>query len=330
MIVIIEKTGQLGNRLFNFANFIAFAAETGQTVMNPSFDEYAPHFETTDSDVFCRYPSRKSSPLISNSLDVRRRLYKLFSTYAIHWIYKLRLQKWLVPIVHVPDEQIYLLDDNPAARKPFLEKRLTMVAGLNFRDISGIEKHLDKIREYFKPVAEHRQRVDSVVNKARQGCDVLVGVHIRKGDYETHLGGRYFYDIDVFKSFMGHIERLLPDKRVGFLVCSNEELDPKDFAEHTVTFGPGHFVEDMYSLAACDYIVGPPSTYTLWASLYGGARLHFIQNPETDLSMDDFLDYFSIVGRHSVHTGPDLNQYVEINGEQYWLAFKTEQQFVRI
>lgn len=330
MIVIVEKTGQLGNRLFNFANFIAFAAETGQTVLNPSFDEYAPYFETTSSDVFCRYPARKSSPLITNNLGVRRRLYKLINTYAIRWLHKLRLQKWAISIVHVPDRQIYILDDNPAARKPLLEKRLTLVAGLNFRDISGIEKHLNKIREYFKPIRAHQQRVDSVIKRARQDCDVLVGVHIRQGDYETHLGGRYFYDINVFKSFITRIENLMPDRRVGFLVCSNGELDPQDFVEHTVTFGPGHIVEDMYSLAACEYIVGPPSTYSLWASLYGGARLHFIQDPEADVSIDDFLEYFSIVGRHRVQTAADLKQYVEINGAQYWLAFKTAQTSLRI
>ena len=86
----------------------------------------------------------------------------------------------------------------------------------------------------------------------------------------------------------------------------------------------------MYSLAACDYIMGPPSTYTLWASLYGGARLYFMQNAEADISMDDFLDYFSIVGSHNVHSDPDHSQYVVINGVRYDLAFSTEKQFVRI
>ena len=330
MIIIFRKQGQLGNRLFNFANFIAFAAKTDQAVMNPSFDEYAPHFETTSSDIFCRYPAKKSSPLIPNNPGMRRKLYKLYNVHAIRWIRKLRLQRWLIQIMRVPGRQIYLLDDNPAACRPFLEKRLTMVEGLNFRDISGIERHLEKIREYFKPVETHRQRVDSLISNARQDCDVLVGVHIRQGDYETHLGGRYFFGIDVFKSFMRGIERLNPDRRVRFLVCSNAQLNPKDFEEHAVTFGPNHVIEDMYSLAACDYIMGPPSTYTLWASLYGGARLYFMQNAEADISMDDFLDYFSIVGSHNVHSDPDHSQYVVINGVRYDLAFSTEKQFVRI
>ena len=35
------------------------------------------------------------------------------------------------------------------------------------------------------------------------------------------------------------------------------------------TPGPGTEIGDLYSLAACDYIIGPPSTYTQWASFYG-------------------------------------------------------------
>ena len=37
----------------------------------------------------------------------------------------------------------------------------------------------------------------------------------------------------------------------------------------SVGLGPGSVVGDLYALARCDYIMGPPSTYTQWASFYG-------------------------------------------------------------
>jgi len=37
-------------------------------------------------------------------------------------------------------------------------------------------------------------------------------------------------------------------------------------------------VEDLYALAECDYIIGPPSTYTLWASFYGDTPLWFMEH----------------------------------------------------
>jgi hypothetical protein len=36
----------------------------------------------------------------------------------------------------------------------------------------------------------------------------------------------------------------------------------------------GSAVEDLYSLARCDYLLGPPSTFSLWASFYGNVPLH--------------------------------------------------------
>jgi hypothetical protein len=45
VIVITRKEGRLGNRLFHFAHFVAYAAEHGLTVANPAFEDYADDFE---------------------------------------------------------------------------------------------------------------------------------------------------------------------------------------------------------------------------------------------------------------------------------------------
>jgi hypothetical protein len=40
--------------------------------------------------------------------------------------------------------------------------------------------------------------------------------------------------------------------------------------------GPGHFIEDLYALASCDYIIGPPSTFSQWASFYGNVPRYMV------------------------------------------------------
>ena len=60
MFVIAQRANQLGNRLFLFAHFIAFAIENNVTLVNPAFEEYAHFFKTTSVDLFCRYPPKKS------------------------------------------------------------------------------------------------------------------------------------------------------------------------------------------------------------------------------------------------------------------------------
>jgi hypothetical protein len=53
MLVISRKSGQLGNRLLLFANFMAYAIENNYTVINPAFDEYAQFFKSTSKDFLC-------------------------------------------------------------------------------------------------------------------------------------------------------------------------------------------------------------------------------------------------------------------------------------
>jgi hypothetical protein len=52
--------------------------------------------------------------------------------------------------------------------------------------------------------------------------------------------------------------------------------------------GPGDPAGDLFSLAACDYIMGPPSTFTLWASFFGGVPLYTINNSSDSLRIESF------------------------------------------
>ena len=68
------------------------------------------------------------------------------------------------------------------------------------------------------------------------------------------------------------------------LVCSNASPPASAFAGCDVSAGIGHLVEDLYALARCDYLVGPPSTYTAWASFYGQVPLCHLETAEQQLS----------------------------------------------
>src|SRR5262249_46045568 len=68
------------------------------------------------------------------------------------------------------------------------------------------------------------------------------------------------------------------NRKVTFVVCSNEEIEKVSFLPLQVIKGPGHVVKDIYLLAKCDYIMGPPSTYTLWASFYGNKPLYQLRS----------------------------------------------------
>ena len=165
------------------------------------------------------------------------------------------------------------------------------IQGFGFSNRSGCRRHVDSIRDYFRPVAAHEKRVDEVVASARNEGEALVGVHVRRGDYASYRGGEYFFQDRQYREWMLQMERFLAPRTTVFMVCSNESLDPALFDNLRVARGPGHLVEDMYALARCDYLIGPPSSYTLWASYYGGVPVQYIHGPDSKIDPNDFKIY---------------------------------------
>jgi len=323
MIVMFRKEGQLGNRLFNFANFIAFAEAESLALANPSFCEYAQLFSSTRQDLLCRYPPKLSILSRFGARWAREALYSIVSFIA-RALKKLKINNRFVRVIAIDDNSFYVLDDNPLARLPFRSCHLAFVGGLQFRNVSAMKTHRQAICDYFRPLPVHQEKVNQAINIARKNCDVLVGVHIRGGDYASHLNGRYFYTVPDYLQVMRSVSSLFPGKQVGFLVCSNSILDPEMFKEMNCHLGPNHHLQDMYAFAGCDYIIGPPSTYTLWASFYGNVLLYFIQDPNRPVTLDMFRDYFSHVGEHAVQKDIHGAQFVMINGARYGLQFPTD------
>lgn len=284
MIVIASKPGQLGNRLFVFARFVSRAAEDGYAVANPAFDEYADYFRATADDLFCRYPVRKSS--LRGGAFARSLLYRS-AYYLTRLLVKGRVRGRSVGALALDWEEV--LDMGGAE---FLTEarrsRALFVQGWLFDDGGALVRQARLVRDFFTPREPFRSNVEALISRARARGDVLVGVHIRHGDYKTFQGGRHFYELEQYAEVMARVGRLFPGRRVCFLVCSNERQDERVLARFDHLPATGHPVEDMYALARCDYIFGPPSTYTMWASFYGEVPLYFIEDPARGPRLEDF------------------------------------------
>ena len=283
MIVITSKAGRLANRLFLFAHFIAFGIEHGVEVLNPSFEEYAKYFESTKDNIFCRFP--KQAKLKCNRA-IRLLIY-VFTRIITKFFIKLGLKNRFFSLLLIePYETLVLSDER------FLNlvknHRFLLIQGWRFRDPENLCRHASEIREYFKPISKILNNVNVLIEKIRAKCDVLVGVHIRQGDYREWRGGRYFYDVEKYVDVMKKIEKIFPNEDVGYLVCSDEELDKEVFKGTNFFFGSNHLVEDLYSLAECDYIVGSFSTFNQWASFYGGVPLYSIHEPNEKIKLENF------------------------------------------
>jgi Glycosyl transferase family 11 len=289
MLVVASKPGQLGNRLFQFASLVGGAREHGFRVANPAFDEYAELFEATRRDLFCRYPPRAS--FVRGGARLRRLLY-LLCYYAARALVRLRVDAERLRAVALDwDERLELSD--PTFLSRVRPGQLFFLQGWLIRDERAVERHAGAIREFLRPRAEFVENVSSLVGRARGEADILVGVHIRHGDYRTYQGGKYFYGLDAYAALMKAAEELFAGRRVRFLVCSNAEHDAETFARFRHTRGTGHVVEDLYALARCDYLLGPPSTFSMWASFYGDVPLYTVEDPQRRPRLEDFAVYGS-------------------------------------
>ena len=65
---------------------------------------------------------------------------------------------------------------------------------------------------------------------------------------------------------MQHMAERFRPHTVCFHLVSDEPIDPAAFGGLNIEVHRGAPLEDMYLLASCDYIIGPNSTFSHWAS----------------------------------------------------------------
>ncbi|MDA3890630.1 MAG: alpha-1,2-fucosyltransferase [Salinivirgaceae bacterium] len=282
MIIITYIPGQLCNQLFLYSKFIAYSLEYDTKIRNPSFYQYTPYFESTATIGVPDYPVKKSS-LLNKGLNKPRYIFWFFLARIIN---KLRINNQFIKTIYLDWNEIFDMVENKAK----LNGKLVLAQGWQFNAKELVFKHRNEIVNYFKPIKTHADNVEKYRINLKPNT-VTVGVHIRHGDYNTFEGGKYFYSFEKYSEFMSQVIELFANEGIQFVVCSNVKLDIKHFSGFDVLFGPNHELEDMLVLSKCDYIFGPPSTYTMWASFYGNVPLAKLENKDLILTKASFKRY---------------------------------------
>jgi hypothetical protein len=163
------------------------------------------------------------------------------------------------------------------------------------RYLSQTKKELQTI---FRPKKSITDKAETLIAEMRQTSDLIVGVHIRRGDYATWNDGRFFYELEDYRQFMLRIQALYQNKRVSFFISSNEDFPLDTFKGcNCRRFGkePSSAILDLYTLSICDLMIGPFSTYSRWASFIGEVPLCFLETKDQQFTENSFsiiTDYF--------------------------------------
>lgn len=155
-----------------------------------------------------------------------------------------------------------------------------IVSDWMFRNGEALARHEDKVRSFFQPSFK-------VIDFIERDSDNLVGVHIRRTDYRSFESGRYYYADDVYFQSMKSLVRDLGD--VTFLVFSDEPINKEAFHDLKCIFPGGSARENQVLMSRCDYLIGPPSTFTMWASFMGKVPLGLIDRKDKVLTLKDLV-----------------------------------------
>lgn len=282
MVVLGYPTGQLGNRLFQYAHWMGNAWAYRYSLYNHSFDDYGTYFNR--NKVQSIYEAKRSFL----SFCIVRKLVVFFSKIVFRYLHLRQKNtvgnRW-IRFYRIRDDEECDLRNSDFIRLRESTKCL-VVQGWLYRDVTSFHTYADQIRDFFRVLPEHEKNIEILIHHLRDSCpppEVVIGLHIRGGDYKDFLGGKYFYPPEQYCGVMHKVEVYFEKKKIRWLVCSNEAVDLDHFSGFDVMKGNGQIVEDMYAFAACDYIVGAPSTYTGWASFYGNKPLYYIEDIEGEI-----------------------------------------------
>lgn len=267
MIIISKHTNQLCNRLFTYLPVLSYALEAGERAcflfQYSGYDKFFPNLRNEGIRSYCcdatLRPSIKS--------------------------------KMLNGLVRIADKAVHLVLKHGEPLP--LRKPLGCLFNPKWKEIrydkAYIQKHSDSLRRLFAPSPEVMANIAEMLGSDRS--KITVGVHMRGGDYRTYLGGKYFYEPQIYLEYMHQMNRLLAaeNKQARFLLCTNEKTDPTLFGGLDVVMQKGNcMLTDLYGLSSCDYIIGPPSTFSQWASFWGKTPLRVLYSANEPLFLSDF------------------------------------------
>ena len=89
--------------------------------------------------------------------------------------------------------------------------RVLFIQDWFFRNQENVARNADVLRDYFTPHATQAERARAAVEPARAAGRLVVGVHIRRGDYERFKEGRFFFSHDTYRQAMEQTQAAHPD-----------------------------------------------------------------------------------------------------------------------
>lgn len=274
MIILNDRPGQMCNRIWAFAPFIAFALQYRTRLLVPFFGEYAGEFPQLKALAGVHFASTASPAYL-------RAVRRVFRTLR-------SLPPRLRSLLRIHVDERWGHEDWDRATLSARFSTVLLAGWTHPAPVADLRPWRDDFRRILRPSESACAKAEVALDQARRHALTVVGLHLRRADYRAWAGGRYCYSNAQYATLMSRISASI-DGPTAFLLCSNEPVEVDDFAGMEVFSLPqASGVEDLYALSLCDFIAGPPSTFSMWASFYGDVPLHIVEDAEHPVEIADF------------------------------------------
>jgi hypothetical protein len=212
------------------------------------------------------------------------------------------LAKYLAAVKLLPTASFKHHDcDKEALEQMMLRHKHIVVSGWFVRYYDLFLKYRQEICDLFEIDKQYTEAVKKKMREAEGNDKILrLGVHIRRGDYAKWEDGRYYYDDAVYVRHIQAFAALHSDENVHVYLSTNdsevsEAAYQKQCPNVRIHCLGGSAPEDLYMLSECDYLIGPPSTFSLVAAMYRDIPLYRMDTDEViGMTSDAFklFDYW--------------------------------------
>lgn len=247
------------NNIFQYIQMYAWGRDNGRKTMSMRFAYKYPHFAIR------RYP---------------------YHSFFFYLVAKVLSKIWLLPTIDFDS-----LNSFEEGEEMIKSHRHCHVVGWSYlRRPELVDKYLPEIQQMFAFDEEVQEAVDGRMDDTT----INIGVHIRRGDYKTFQNGRLYFEDDEYCRYVNKLISLLPaGNDVNVHICTNDMLLNRAYytenVNATVHFPNGSPTEDLCLLSRCDYLLGPNSSYTLIATMYGKARLFWMHHEDVVEVLEDYV-----------------------------------------
>jgi len=287
LIICASKHSNLANKLILAARFFVWGKRHSIKVCNPSFTPHAKYYANWASQ------SGTRKIILELILRVHRNAPIYLAQFFHHLatlLAKSGLNNRFFAAVDIGWQTTCNLED-PHFEELANTTFFLFLTGWNFIQEIDYEKYRNEIEKRFEPIPNHTERAKALIKKAKgeDPCRIIIGLHVRQGDYKSFQDGKYYFNTEQYVRAIRTILAGFKDQTTCVVVCSNEKQSPEDFSGFDCIISEEEAGCDLVTLSLCDYILGPPSTFSHWASFIGKVPRAELTDPFEPPRIDSFV-----------------------------------------